>query len=148
MLVRDVMRPHPGTARPHHPVRAVAALVLDQQVVAVPVVTAEGELCGIVDETRLVRALTADPEPAVVCEVMVPAPRRVAPDDDLETVVEALADRAAPLVPVVENGRLVGVVTARDLLRRFVRVDGTAEVPGRLSVYDAVTLALTATPTG
>lgn len=155
VLIRDVMRRHPVTVRPHQPAPAAAALLLDHQVVAVPVVTAEGELRGIVDESQLVRALPMTPGddavPVAVAELMTPAPSTAAPDDDLRVAVALLVDSRVPLVPVVDDGHLVGVVTARDLVGGLLQTSGvpgpSTEVAGRLALHDAVTRALTATPT-
>ncbi|MGI5129974.1 CBS domain-containing protein [Pseudonocardia sp. CA-107938] len=132
VLVRDVMRAHPVTARPRHPATAAATLLLDHRTVAVPVVTAEGRLCGVVDETELVRGLVVEADEGdvpLVADLMTPAPFTAAPDDDLRSTVEALLDRGTRLVPVLDDERLVGVVTARDLVRHIV--ERAAAVPGR-----------------
>ena len=60
MSIAEVMRPHPITVRPHHTVLTAAAVLLDHGIDAVPVVTAEGEMRGILDEASLVTWLARE----------------------------------------------------------------------------------------
>jgi CBS domain-containing protein len=145
MSIAEVMRPHPITVRPHHTVRSAAAVLLEHGIDAVPVVTAEGELRGTVDEVALIRSLSDGGEGcgATVADVITPAPPTVAPDDDVRRAVEALLD-GARIVPVLDHGHLVGVIAARDLVRWFAThstPDWAAEIPGRSAIYEAITRA-------
>ena len=45
----------------------------------------------------------------------------VAPDDDVERVIERMAKHRIHRVPVLEKGRLVGIVTRTDILKGFFR---------------------------
>jgi CBS domain-containing protein len=104
-----------------------------------PVVTAEGVLRGIVTEADLMRGQPLpDPEhtdttpDTTAGEVMTPDPRTMRPIDDLSDVVAVmLADRIRS-VPIVEDGRLVGIISRRDILRCVARrelVPRTASLP-------------------
>lgn len=152
MSIAEVMRPHPITVRPHHTVLAAAAVLLEHGIDAVPVVTAEGEMRGIVDEASLVLGLSDGAEvcTATVADVMTPAPPTVGPDEDLRRAVDVVLG-GARIVPVLDNGHLVGVVGARDLITWFAthatgHATGHAavEIPGRDAIYDAITRASTA----
>jgi CBS domain-containing protein len=59
-------------------------------------------------------------------EVMTPNPRTVGPDDDLQTVARIMREEDAGSVPVVRDGRVVGMVTDRDIVIRAV-ADGDFE---------------------
>ena len=102
MSVAEVMRPHPITVRPHHTVRSAAAVLLEHGIDAVPVVTAEGLMTGVVEEVGLLRSLSTDGEEciATVADVMTPAPPTVAPDGDARRAVDALLG-GARIVPVL-----------------------------------------------
>jgi len=52
-----------------------------------------------------------------VAEVMTPSPTVMRPDDDLADVVALMLDLAIRSVPIVEAGRMVGIVSRRDVLR-------------------------------
>lgn len=148
--VSTIMCSHPVTVRPHHSVRSAAAVLLGHGLDAAPVVTAEGEVRGVVDEVELVRGLSDDPGKGgstVVADVMTPAPPIIGPDEDVRHAVEILL-AGARAVPVVEDGHLVGVVGGRDLVEWFAEPDpaaGSGEVPGRAAIYTAISGALSST---
>jgi CBS domain-containing protein len=53
-------------------------------------------------------------------DVMTPNPRTVSPDDSIETAARIMRDEDTGVVPVVENGRTVGMLTDRDIVIRAV----------------------------
>jgi len=57
-------------------------------------------------------------------DVMTTNPRCVSPDDSIQIAARIMRDEDTGVVPIVENGRPVGVVTDRDIVIRSV-ADGT-----------------------
>ena len=55
-----------------------------------------------------------------ISEVMTPNPRSVQPADSLQAAARIMRDEDTGVVPVVENGRVTGVVTDRDIVIRAV----------------------------
>ena len=55
-----------------------------------------------------------------ISEVMTPNPKTVTLSDDLQAVARIMRDEDAGSVPVVEDGRVVGMVTDRDIVIRAV----------------------------
>lgn len=53
-------------------------------------------------------------------DVMTPNPRTISPDDSIQNAARVMRDEDTGVVPVVENGRAVGVVTDRDIVVRAV----------------------------
>jgi CBS domain-containing protein len=53
-------------------------------------------------------------------DVMTPNPRTVSPADSIQNAAQIMRDEDTGVVPVVENGRPVGVVTDRDIVVRAV----------------------------
>jgi CBS domain-containing protein len=51
---------------------------------------------------------------------MTPNPRTISPDDSIQNAARVMRDEDTGVVPVVENGRPVGVVTDRDIVVRAV----------------------------
>ncbi len=142
--VREVMTADPVTVTPATPLKYVADLLVRQKVSAVPVLSPRGKVIGIVAETDLLRKeeLRRDPDSQhslhlnyrarrdmataeTAGEIMSAAPASVRPG---ATVIQAarLMDRyEVTCLPVVdENGKLLGVVNPRNLLRVFLRPDG------------------------
>jgi CBS domain-containing protein len=55
-----------------------------------------------------------------ISEVMTPNPRSVKPGDSLQDAARIMRDEDAGAVPVVEGGRVTGMVTDRDIVIRAV----------------------------
>lgn len=128
MLARDVMSSPVIFLRPRVPADVAAALLVSHGFTAAPVVDDGGRVVGIATEVDLMRGRiipdgwTADdrPEP-VVADVMTCAPLCMRPQDDLADVVSMMLEMQIRSVPIVEDGRLVGIVSRRDVLRLVAR---------------------------
>ena len=57
-------------------------------------------------------------------EVMTPNPQCVAPGDSIQHAARIMRDLDTGAVPVVDNGRPVGIITDRDIVIRAVAEDG------------------------
>jgi CBS domain-containing protein len=135
MRARDVMSSPVITLRPETPPRVAAAVLVSHGFTAAPVVTAEGHLVGIATEADLLRGRieqsgwAAEGPPArTVASLMTHTPLVAGPDDDLADVVSLMLDHDVRTVPVMDSGRLVGVVTHRDVLRCVARRELTRAV--------------------
>jgi len=64
-------------------------------------------------------------------EVMTPNPRTVAPDDTIQNAARIMRDEDTGAVPVVEDGRPIGMLTDRDIVIRAVADDGMINRPVR-----------------
>jgi CBS domain-containing protein len=76
-------------------------------------------------------------------DVMTPNPRTVSPEDTIQSAACIMRDEDTGAVPVVENGRAIGMVTDRDIVVRAVADGGQLNRPIREIVTGAV---VTATP--
>ena len=87
------------------------------QVGALPIL--EGQrLVGIITERDLTAALAegADPLTTPVSDYMTPAPEVLRPDSELADAAHLMLDLGIRHLPVVRGGRLVGVLSMRDVL--------------------------------
>lgn len=148
MRASEFMTPHPVTVRPDSLVRDVAETLIRKRITAMPVVDDERRLVGIVAEADLMRArITPDPRrhlrpvevssqplPATVAEVMTRDVLALPDTADESDFARLMLQHGIKSVPVVAEGRLVGIVSRRDLLRPLVRDDETLrrEVSTRL----------------
>jgi CBS domain-containing protein len=131
---RDVMTTPVIVLRPDTPAREAAALLCAHGFTSAPVVDAGRRLVGMATEADLVRGrippdgwvVDEDPDPAVD-EVMTPAPAAMGPEDDLADVVALMLDSGATAVPIVADGRPVGIVSRRDVLRAVARHELTSD---------------------
>ena len=62
-------------------------------------------------------------------DVMTPNPCSVSPDDSVQTTARIMRDEDTGAVPVVQDGRPVGIVTDRDIVVRAVANDGQLSRP-------------------
>jgi CBS domain-containing protein len=74
-------------------------------------------------------------------DVMTPNPRTVSPDDSIQNAARIMRDVDTGVVPVVENGRPVGLVTDRDIVVRAVAEDGQLNRPVREIVTGSIVCA-------
>jgi len=141
------------TVGPETPVREVAVQLFERRISAVPVVDAERRVLGIVSEGDLMRRAETGTErrPSwwlelfgdweLLAQDYLKSHGRTAADvmtrhvvsvtDDAEAghIVDLLESRGIKRVPVVREGRLVGIVSRADLLRGLVA--GSAGAPGK-----------------
>jgi len=90
-----------------------------------PVVSA-GRLVGIVSERDL-REHRGYFEHTKINGVMTENPVTVTPATTLEEAAQTLVERQIGGLPVVENGRLIGIITTSDILKAFLDVMGASQ---------------------
>ncbi|MFJ8146668.1 CBS domain-containing protein [Streptomyces sp. NPDC096048] len=115
--VRDIMTGDPVTVEPQTSVTAVARIMRDQDLGTV-LVTDGDELRGLVTDRDLVIRSVAeggDPEQTTVAGACSDDVVTVRPDEELNHAVELMREHAVRRVPVVDDGRPVGIVSLGDL---------------------------------
>lgn len=119
MNVSDLMTREPACCRPDDACARAAMLMREEDCGSIPVVE-DGRLVGIVtDRDITVRCVAAghDPKTTRVSEVMSADPICVAPDTSADEAEKVMADRQVRRLPVVDAGRLVGIVVTAQLAR-------------------------------
>jgi citrate synthase len=115
--VADIMSRPVVTATPDETVSAAADRMRAQSVGSVVVVDGDRAL-GILTERDLVRLAAAGADPGTqVAAWMTAEPDHVAPDAEAGAAFASLAEHGYRHIPVVDDGRLVGIVSMRDLMR-------------------------------
>lgn len=97
---------------------------------AVVVIDAAGTPVGILSERDLIRVASQGPLPqdAPLRDLMSAPIVTGAPGDDVEAVLRTMTDSHFRHLPVVDDGRLVGVVTLGDLVKaQMQQLQGTVE---------------------
>ena len=96
---------------------AEAATVMGGRHVGSALVIEDGRLIGIFTERDILRALASDFDAAghVVAQWMTRDPATVGPDEPLTRARDTMLDRGFRHLPVVEDGRVLGIVSLRDL---------------------------------
>ncbi|WP_137294674.1 CBS domain-containing protein [Nocardioides dongxiaopingii] len=110
------------TITPQAGVRELLALLAEHNIGAL-VVSADGaSLDGIVSERDVVRHLHADGTVVnnTVAAIMTSEVETCGPDDDLDQVMTTMTSRRFRHVPVVDDGRLVGIVSIGDVVKHKI----------------------------
>ncbi|MGE0765667.1 MAG: CBS domain-containing protein [Hyphomicrobiaceae bacterium] len=148
MKASDVMARDVVTVNPQTTVKEIATLMAERRIGGVPVVDAGGKLVGIVSETDLMHRVETGTEKRrkwwlgafidsdrLAREYAASHARRAADimstrvvtvdaHADLGSVADLLERRKLKRLPVVEGGRLVGMITRGDLVRALVMQQG------------------------
>lgn len=152
LTVRDIMDPDPATVTPDATVEEVVRALRSQELTGVPVVNEGGRCVGIITEEDLVmagdegdlhlphyielfggivflesmgrfeerlRRATA----SKASDMMSEDPVTIEPDASVRDAGRAMSHHKHNRLPVVEHGRLVGVVTRVDVLDALTRED-------------------------
>jgi CBS-domain-containing membrane protein len=154
MTIRDVMTSRVMTVEIATPLRDVAGLLNDRRISGLPVVDAAGAVVGVVSETDfLVKAQGPDVvqhrplsrllgdsiatrqqmakiNATTAGEAMTSPAITIAPNRRINEAAQLMTSHRVNRLPVVEDGRLVGIVTRSDIVRAYVRTD--AELAGAI----------------
>lgn len=137
MHASDIMTRRVLTLSPEHSVRHAARLMIDNRISGLPVCNDEGDLVGILSEGDLLRRSELGSEALKetgsrpqqgletyikahswrVGDVMTKDPVTVEADASVDQIAALMATHAIKRVPVVQRGRLLGVVSRRDILQ-------------------------------
>lgn len=120
MYVRDLMNPSVVSITPEESAALAARLLSRHDLGALPVCGQDGGLLGIVtDRDIITRCVAAGEEPSrvPVRDIMSRAPITIDPEDDIRFAARRMATRQIRRLPVVDGGRVVGMVSLGDLAR-------------------------------
>lgn len=128
--IRAVMSGHLITALPTDSLVDIAREIAAHGIGAVPVVDVDQRLLGIISTTDLVNLMHDEKrlDAMMAREVMTPDPISI---DEFATADEAIGLMRNALIrhlPVTREGRLVGMVTAADLIRHLLKTYPSPEV--------------------
>jgi len=145
--VKDIMTSDVIFVTPEMEIVQAARLMLEKRVNGLPVVDSSGTVVGILCQSDLVAQQKSVPIPSLfslldgfmpltslkriekevekiaaitVAEAMTAKPVTVTPDTAIEEVASLMVDKCFHTLPVVKDGKLVGVVGKEDVLRTLI----------------------------
>ena len=128
-LVRDAMVPEPLTLESSASAREAGEALLRPEVRAV-LVCEDGKLAGVITRKTLVSEVVAagrDPEKTTLGEIMEPPNATIDSRMGLDAAFAFLEEQDLERVPVVEDGKLVGVLSRSAVQRRLAEDDPPPE---------------------
>lgn len=161
MQAVDVMTPNVISVDPGAEVQGIASLLVEHGISAVPVVDNDDQVLGIVSENDLMRRVESEGDKhkswwlkwlsgnnpvdyvkshgRKASEIMTPDPITIEEDEPLYSIAALLEKHGIKRVPVVREGKLVGIVSRADLLRGFsVTVADTPVLADDREIREAV----------
>ncbi len=140
--VRTIMRPTPSSCSPEDTLNRAAQIMWDRNVGVVPVVDGNERLVGILTDRDICMAAYTRGLPTQamnVASAMATSVHSCSPEDSIGHVARLMAERQIRRVPVLIEGRLVGIVSLGDIARFVATRDR-----GKSSACLALTLTLAA----
>jgi|HubBroStandDraft_1064217.scaffolds.fasta_scaffold00015_26 CBS domain-containing protein len=110
------------TVTPESSVADLVQLLAGKRIGAVPVIDGEGHVRGIVSERDIVRALAADGQvlERKVATLMTRNVKTCGLQDAVVELMDVMTRERFRHLPVVENGRLVGIISIGDVVKQRV----------------------------
>lgn len=121
----DIMSQPVITVRPDAPLFHAVKLLLRHHVSGLPVVDSSGTLLGLISEYDIMNfALSGNADQTRVDEAMTRKVITQAADASVPALINCLVGGRLRRVPIVEGGRVVGIVSRRDILREMLFMYG------------------------
>jgi CBS domain-containing protein len=115
--IRDIMSKVVVSIRPDATLMDAVKVLTKHHLSGAPVISTDGKLVGFISEPNLMDVLfDADVRKARVSDFMTTEVQFVRPDESISEAAAIFAMYGIRRLPVVEKGRLVGVLTRRDML--------------------------------
>ena len=147
LKVKDIMSEDVISVTPETEITKAAKILLEKRINGMPVIDPFGRLVGIICQSDLVAQQKGIPVPLVftllesfipltsrsrldkemekitaltVKEAMTLEPVTVSPETDIEDVAKLMVDKKYHTLPVVDGGKVVGIVGKEDVLRTLI----------------------------
>jgi CBS domain-containing protein len=147
LKVKDIMTKDIISVTPNTEVVKAAKILLEKRINGLPVVDDSGKLVGILCQSDLIAQQKSIPIPSLftlldgfmpltimkridkevekiaaimVEQAMTPKPVTVDPDADIEDVARLMVDKNYHTIPVLDGGKVVGIVGKEDILKTLL----------------------------
>lgn len=117
MKVRDVMTKAVATIGPDATIKEAAQTMQQHNVGSIPVVDTNGLVGIVTDRDIVIRNIAQgqDPMSTPIKNVMTSQVTTVTPEEDVQSISQMMASRQIRRVPVIENQKLIGMVSLGDI---------------------------------
>ena len=136
MKVRDLMTKQVVSIDPNESVEVAARTLTQYNIGALPVCGGNGKLCGVVTDRDLVTRCVASgqgPAQTSVRDVMTKQVLTAQPDMEIGVAAHYMGRQQVRRLPVVENGKLCGMISLGDLAKREQSIMDAADALSDIS---------------
>jgi CBS domain-containing protein len=128
MIARDVMTRDVITVQPTLPVKKLAAVLNKNHISGVPVADKRGKLVGVVSDGDIIAKKGKQVRSIMHGNVI-----SVTEDTPVEVIAQIMTTHKVKRLPVMTNGKVVGIVSRADIINAMALGDNVAL---RTPVYD------------
>jgi CBS domain-containing protein len=128
MIAKEIMTRDVITVKPTLPVRDLAALLIKNQISGVPVANKKGKIVGVVSEADILAK-----KGKMVRAIMHAGVVSVGEETPVEKIAQLMSAHKIKRLPVMSNGKLVGIVSRADIISAMALGDHVASYT---PVYD------------
>lgn len=138
MFIRNVMIEDITTVSPDDTLQKAYDLIQTKHYDELPVMHDSRHLIGVIQNLDIYEACMKHGRDVALAmkvhEVMTEHPITVSPSDPIEHAAKIMFDREVPMLPVVDDDELVGVITESDIFRAFAEMLGVNSGTVRLTL--------------
>ncbi len=114
MIASDIMTRKVATIRPEASAQEAAQLLDEKRISGAPVVDAESKIIGIITEADIISKVNRDG--LCVADIMSHDVIAISEETPVSEIAALLTERKIKRVPVVYDGKLVGIVSRADIV--------------------------------
>ena len=117
LMTRDVI-----TAQPESSLLMAMKILVDKGISGLPVTDLDMNILGVITEKDFLRLMISDviTKNEIVKNYMSTDVKFFGPNDNVVTICEFFMNNNFRRVPIVDNGKLVGVISRRDIIRLII----------------------------
>lgn len=142
MLVEEIMNTSVPTLTPTHTINDALKILKEQRIRHIPIINEEREVLGVVTDRDLKEATPSslqDSKDAEILDlplekIMTKNPITGHPLDFVEETASIFYDNRIGCLPIVSQGKLVGMITESDLLYKFIELTGVHQPGSQLEI--------------
>ncbi|MBF0224235.1 MAG: CBS domain-containing protein [Desulfobacterales bacterium] len=135
MKIKSLMVHDPITIAPKTSIQEAIEIMKLNSIRHLPVVGSDNFLCGFVTLANLRQGLIPSMLTGIsLKDLMIKDPFYLHPDDDIEVAAQIIYKHKISGMPVISNGKVVGIITETDILRTFIDMMGMINATSRVDV--------------
>ncbi len=135
MKIHSLMISDPITITKNASVSDAIELMKINSIRHLPVVAKKNMLAGLVTLAEMKQGLIPSMVAGVtLSDLIIKNPITVDPDNDIEIAAQLIYKHKIGGIPVVKNGKLVGIITGTDILRAFIEMMGMLTASSRIDI--------------
>ena len=119
--VKDILKEELVVAKQSEKIVKISKVLTQKKISNIPIIDEQSKLVGIVSEQDIIKAMGSDKFMEMTAkEVMTKNVLSVKENDSLEYVSKIFTEHPYRRLPVVKNGKVVGIITREDIIQSFM----------------------------